>query len=169
MKLKTVKYLGLGLAIAAGLTTAANASITYTWDNTLGIATSGTLTLNNAGTAVLSYTFDDGPAGTYSTSISLANPVPSVYGGAVGLTSGDAVLHGDMSPDTLATGGISGDYLSWNTPMNPSGPLEVVTDGNASYGYWVPVPEPTTMIAGALLLLPFGASTLRIVRKNRAA
>jgi hypothetical protein len=33
----------------------------------------------------------------------------------------------------------------------------------------VPVPEPTTMVAGALLLLPFGASTLRILRKNRAA
>jgi hypothetical protein len=32
-----------------------------------------------------------------------------------------------------------------------------------------PVPEPTTMIAGALLLLPFGASTLRILRKSRAA
>jgi hypothetical protein len=32
-----------------------------------------------------------------------------------------------------------------------------------------PVPEPTTMIAGALLLLPVGASTLRILRKNRAA
>jgi hypothetical protein len=31
------------------------------------------------------------------------------------------------------------------------------------------VPEPTTMIAGALLLLPFGASTIRIVRRNRAA
>jgi hypothetical protein len=30
------------------------------------------------------------------------------------------------------------------------------------------VPEPTTMIAGALLLLPFGASTLRALRKNRA-
>jgi hypothetical protein len=30
-----------------------------------------------------------------------------------------------------------------------------------------PVPEPTTLIAGALLLLPFGASTLRIVRKSR--
>jgi len=29
------------------------------------------------------------------------------------------------------------------------------------------VPEPTTVIAGALLLLPFGASTLRILRKNR--
>jgi hypothetical protein len=34
---------------------------------------------------------------------------------------------------------------------------------------FTPVPEPTTMIAGALLLLPFGASTLRILRKNRAA
>jgi hypothetical protein len=31
------------------------------------------------------------------------------------------------------------------------------------------VPEPTTMVAGALLLLPFGASTLRILRKSRKA
>jgi hypothetical protein len=30
-------------------------------------------------------------------------------------------------------------------------------------------PEPTTMIAGALLLLPFGASALRSLRKNRKA
>jgi hypothetical protein len=29
-----------------------------------------------------------------------------------------------------------------------------------------PVPEPTTLLAGALLLLPFGLSTLRIVRKQ---
>lgn len=32
-----------------------------------------------------------------------------------------------------------------------------------------PVPEPTTMIAGALLLLPFGLSTFRILRRNRMA
>jgi hypothetical protein len=31
------------------------------------------------------------------------------------------------------------------------------------------VPEPGTLIAGALLLLPFGASTIRILRKNRQA
>ncbi len=30
------------------------------------------------------------------------------------------------------------------------------------------VPEPTTMVAGALLLLPFGASTLRILRRRTA-
>jgi hypothetical protein len=35
---------------------------------------------------------------------------------------------------------------------------------------WVsPVPETKTIVAGALALLPFGASTLRIVRKNRTA
>jgi hypothetical protein len=32
----------------------------------------------------------------------------------------------------------------------------------------VAVPEPTTMVAGALLLLPFGASTLRILRRRTA-
>ena len=36
-------------------------------------------------------------------------------------------------------------------------------------GTSIAVPEPATMIAGALLLLPFGASTVRILRKNRAA
>jgi len=35
--------------------------------------------------------------------------------------------------------------------------------------FGTPVPEPTTMIPGALLLLPFGASTLRILRKTRKA
>lgn len=33
----------------------------------------------------------------------------------------------------------------------------------------VAVPEATTLIAGALLILPFGASALRILRKNRTA
>lgn len=32
-----------------------------------------------------------------------------------------------------------------------------------------PVPEPSTMLAGALVLLPFGASTLRILRQGRRA
>lgn len=33
----------------------------------------------------------------------------------------------------------------------------------------VPVPEPSTIIAGALALLPFGASALRMLRKSRKA
>jgi hypothetical protein len=43
-------------------------------------------------------------------------------------------------------------------------------DPNNSWAYAeVPVPEPTTMVAGALLLLPFGASTIRRMRKSRTA
>jgi hypothetical protein len=38
-----------------------------------------------------------------------------------------------------------------------------------TYEFVSNVPEPTTMLAGALLLLPFGASTLRILRKSRTA
>jgi hypothetical protein len=40
--------------------------------------------------------------------------------------------------------------------------LSVATDPSA-------VPEPTTLIAGGLLLLPFGASVLRALRKDRKA
>jgi len=42
-------------------------------------------------------------------------------------------------------------------------------------GWWGPnlagpvVPEPTTIISGVLLLLPFGASTLRILRRRQVA
>lgn len=43
-----------------------------------------------------------------------------------------------------------------------------VTGGAAITDVGPVVPEPTTMIAGALLLLPFGASTLRILRKRTA-
>jgi hypothetical protein len=32
-----------------------------------------------------------------------------------------------------------------------------------------PVPEPSTYLAGALLLLPFGASAIRVLRRNREA
>jgi hypothetical protein len=69
--------------------------------------------------------------------------------------------------------------------LNPSQPILNVTkdigfgttDGGfvtisqivQSFDQVVPVPEPTTIIAGALLLLPLGASTLRILRRNRMA
>jgi hypothetical protein len=44
----------------------------------------------------------------------------------------------------------------------------VVGTGNSLEWQFNSVPEPTTMIAGALLLLPFGASTLRMLRRRTA-
>jgi hypothetical protein len=57
----------------------------------------------------------------------------------------------NLPTDVGYTEGTDWEYLSGTSPAEPS------------------VPEPTTMIAGALLLLPFGVSTLRILRKTRTA
>ncbi len=56
-----------------------------------------------------------------------------------------------------------------------TGPLLIDAPGRNGLSWYdgfnktSPVPEPTTMIAGALLLLPFGASTLRMLRKKQVA
>jgi hypothetical protein len=48
--------------------------------------------------------------------------------------------------------------------------IQNTVGGVTSDSGWIgAVPEPSTVIAGALLLLPFGASAVRIVRRNRGA
>jgi hypothetical protein len=64
--------------------------------------------------------------------------------------------------ETVAWAGV--EIGNWDNgtlyPVPASANIESITIGA--------VPEPTTMVAGALLLLPFGASTLRILRKRTA-
>ena len=55
-------------------------------------------------------------------------------------------------------------YDSPGAPLNTTAPYNYYTfDFQSSV---IPVPEASTIIAGALLLLPFGASTLRILRRR---
>jgi hypothetical protein len=82
---------------------------------------------------------------------------------------GGAVTDGTYdiwNPGTSLGSSLSG--MQTTGPGNPiyPWPLPVFGAGTLSASA---VPEPTTVIAGALLLLPFGASTLRILRKSRAA
>jgi hypothetical protein len=67
----------------------------------------------------------------------------------------------DVTPLGLAEVGGS-DFDGGNPWAQPNRDVMARFDVTA-------VPEPTTMIAGALLLLPFGASTLRMLRKRQAA
>jgi hypothetical protein len=51
------------------------------------------------------------------------------------------------------------------TSYRPSATVTYNVQKPLSVGF--PIPEPATIIAGMLLLLPFGASTVRILRRNR--
>jgi hypothetical protein len=82
-------------------------------------------------------------------------------------------------PGSGITPGNESVVVAFSSPFGPTlgngsalddgpGPWSSINPGSMRVPIPV-VPEPTTMIAGALLLLPFGASTLRMVRKNRTA
>ena len=60
---------------------------------------------------------------------------------------------------------------SWSIWNAVTGQGDPVQDSYqiSNFSVYNAVPEPTTMIAGALLLLPFGASTIRYFRKSRTA
>jgi hypothetical protein len=61
-------------------------------------------------------------------------------------------------------------YNFWGTGTGANGLSGVVLfNAVTPVGDEPTVPEPTTVIAGLLMLLPFGASAMRIVRKNRTA
>ena len=64
--------------------------------------------------------------------------------------------NGSASPDGDSNNG------PWSSQNNPENGLVPVPEPPS-------VPEPTTMISGALLLLPFGISILGALRKSRAA
>ena len=85
--------------------------------------------------------------------------------------------YGENNPDPFIFGSATlpaGFSLDNAVLGEGAGPPEQV-DGSAGQGFFGPnlsfstVPEPTTVIAGALLLLPFGASTLRILRQKQTA
>jgi len=65
------------------------------------------------------------------------------------------------------TGGVinPGNVGTWTSLGNG---WDKASDVNVQV-YGTAVPEPTTMVAGALLLLPFGARTLRMLRKKQTA
>jgi hypothetical protein len=115
----------------------------------------------------------DGLVGTYFAGIAGSGD-PNDEAAALQLAIWDTVAHG-ASPSTFNTAGTDADIIArmifmegnLTTFADLSGLVDVNADEHVQS--FVVVPEPTTMIAGALLLLPFGASTLRVLRKNKQA
>jgi hypothetical protein len=65
------------------------------------------------------------------------------------------------------SGGAGAYGVAFNGASNK--PYLANYDGGTVTLDLAPVPEPTTIIAGALLLLPFGVSVLRVLRKKHTA
>ena len=66
------------------------------------------------------------------------------------------------------------DFYAWNGTTLVGSEKGIYSGGGYTQWTWgtadqvsSPVPEPTTMVAGALLLLPFGMSTLRMLRRSK--
>jgi hypothetical protein len=169
---KVFANFAVATCLAAVLTTTANAALTtYEWvPGTIGdiTADSGTLTFDptlSGTSSPITYNFSwtDG-TGVYSDNGTLAI-------GYVILPDGDLLLSG--TPNSP-----SGTYWQFGTFETPNEDAFVASPGYGMYGDWVPeatsqggipVPEPTTVFAAALLLLPLGASAFRALRKAPTA
>jgi hypothetical protein len=162
-----------------------------------GVATSGTLNFQGSGWVTFPGTYNlntdySRPAGNYpelNTSVGYASP--NIYGNFDNVFTSSSpyidnagLLFTVEVPNQTIYGGtgtlIEEVFLTYN--------------GGSQYGLWddfnvgagadaspiaqyeflgtftaTPVPEPTTVIAGVLMLLPFGASALRMLRKKVVA
>lgn len=90
-------------------------------------------------------------------------------------------LQGDISSITGLTGAqnlvaLAAANISGGVTDNANGAYGVYSMNITRVGTQTPgqpllavVPEPSTVVAGALLLLPFGVSTLRILRKKQTS
>ena len=130
--------------------------------NVAGSAIDGFLDVTggpNAGTrALLAGSWFHSPAGVFDANNQVYLPPSGQFLDQYGL------LFSDATSEFNLWGNGNGTYTLYGwTPDTGYSPTAV---GAATL---TPVPEPTTMLAGALLLLPFGASTIRIIRNRRTA
>jgi hypothetical protein len=180
MKTTTVKTFGNGIAALAlmlVLATSARASLViqqvsapvFTGSWSVNFLASGVTFDKITGTIV-----SGGPFEIPGLTLPPFPPPPSGWNVVLGGTTTVASLSGPATSFLLYTAtftGLPADLppVALDFSVYDSGTLVGATTLTWN-GSEFDVPEPTTIVAGALLLLPFGASTIRILRKqNRAA
>lgn len=104
----------------------------------------------NVGSIIPSLT--DSYWGNPNTQENPSEPYAYVNFTGTGGTTFDKIVFTDTA--TTGSGFESDNHSVYNQPINPPGNV---------------VPEPSTVIAGVLLLLPFGLQGMRFLRNRRAA
>jgi len=113
-------------------------------------------------------------AALYNTGYGTGNIVVNGTGARFSASAGDAAAITEANTWLAALGGNGGTATS-HTQYSGNILLPVDANGNPVVNVQemlltpTPVPEPTTVLAGALLLLPLGVSSLRFIGKSRAA
>jgi hypothetical protein len=88
-------------------------------------------------------------------------------GNPSGFDAGTNVLTAILNaPNTVKTDEPGNGQILYTPTSGEPGYANGQTSEPYTYDFVSVVPEPTTLIAGAMLLLPFGASTLRTLRKK---
>ena len=190
---KTLKTCGIGLILVAGLGTGAKAALTMTGSTAVsylgtgGSDANGNLTLGttgsddylHAGSGIFTtFEYAVNYTGTISGITSTASsPTPLPINDYLSFTEG-----GDTFDFTLTSirsaASASAFYLvgTMTDSLNDysATPVDATVSFSSANNYsftmaLVPVPEPTTIAAGAMLLLPLGLSCLQILRKRQSA
>ena len=98
--------------------------------------------------------------------------VDNVLGGGVPAsiaTRANANTIGFQWESVLLMPGYSGSFVVQTSYQTYDRTLASIIDGGTATAATfapVPIPEASTIVAGALLLLPFGVSTMRVLRKK---
>jgi hypothetical protein len=140
-------------------------------DWNLGSAT-GYWDLGKNGTVQLTIPNLATPTRSYNATLSIVQWIDNpIYTGVLSYSVPGATLLASSSHLIQATG--HGSWVEYDTIWNllPSSNPEIITitapSRGAIFDRITVVPEPTTLIAGALFLVPFGVSTLRLRRRNK--
>ncbi len=123
------------------------------------------------GKAILSFGAAEMYMGLLWGSVDNFNTLTFYSGGTAGTVVGTVTGLQVFAIPTGDQGQLGTSYVNINSTLAFDTVVATSTEhafefDNVAYNT-TPIPEPTTMIAGAMLLLPFGASTLRMLRKNR--
>jgi hypothetical protein len=110
--------------------------------------------------------------GGVATAVAISSPVAIGYAApnSVDRKGGPGSIAWDFTT-TPVQGGMNSYYMIVYTDLTQFGTSgATVQDGTSinTLPIYAPVPEPTTVLAGALMLLPLGIGAMRCLRKERA-